>query len=399
MCCENIRKRRGLLIENFSIFFVVTFPILEAYSIFGIPITAIFSIIIIFLNLFYKRTLKVSIKKIYLPLLIYVLFTCLLSLNGLLVLNNYKNLVNALIMQFINIFAYLIAWENIEFNKMISFADIVAYICCLYVCFQFFMLITGREVPIGKIPFLSVNTTWIPEIWGFRFNSLFSEPSYFAIFLLPIFSAHLINFEWKKSIIFGTFILLSSSTLGIITMSIIIIEQVISGKIAIRKKVTILFGIICIILILNWILNNSLVLSNILNRTFDKAITIFDSQDNTNDIRKTGHLKYYNFLPVKEKILGVGISQLRNYYLEHGYDLSNYSNSFVLTLINSGIIGFFILVIYLIDLLKISLKNKSFVFFIILFLTLLGDSILIGYRFYWLCMFIYLFKPKEESEI
>ena len=98
-------------------------------------------------------------------------------------------------------------------------------------------------------------------------------------------------------------------------------------------------------------------------------------------------------------MFGVGISQLQNYFLEHGYNLSNYSNSFVLTIINSGIIGLIVLMIFLIYLLKISLKNKSLIFFIILFFTLLVDSILIGYRFYWLCMYIFLFKPKEENKI
>lgn len=399
MLNNNIIEEKRTLIKYYSIFFVVVFPILEAYSIFGISITFILSLLIIFLNFLYKKKNEINIKKIYVPLLLYVLFTCVLSMNGFLVLNNYKNLLNAVIMQLINVTAFLIAWENIEFDQMIAFADVIAYVCCLFVCVQFFMLITGKEVPLGKLPFLEVHTTWIPEIWGFRFNSFFSEPSYFAIFLLPVFAVHFLNFEWKKTVFFGIFILLSSSSLGIITMITIIITRTIAGNIRVKSKIKIILGIMCIVLAFYFVLSNSTVLNNILYRTFDKTISIFNNQNGVNDIRLIGHLKYFSLLPIKEKMFGVGISQLQNYFLEHGYNLSNYSNSFVLTIINSGIIGLIVLMIFLIYLLKISLKNKSLIFFIILFFTLLVDSILIGYRFYWLCMYIFLFKPKEENKI
>lgn len=393
---NNLKKVKNSFIESFSVFFVVIFPILEPYSILGISITSILSMFIILLNFLYEKRIKISMKKEYMPLLIYVLLTCSLSLNGLLVLNNYQNLLNALVMQIVNIFAFIIAWQNIKFDKMISFADIVAYICSLYACLQFFMLVTGREVPIGKIPFLTIHTTWVPEIWGFRFNSLFSEPSYFAIFLIPIFTVHFLKCEWKRTILFGIFILLSSSSLGIIAMITIILMQLFNRNLKFKIKIKLLLGIICFMIALNFILNNSAILSNMLNRTLDKIIQIFDNQNNTNDLRLFGYLKYYKVLPLKEKILGVGISQLQNYYLEHGYSLSNYSNSFVLTLINSGIIGFAMLVIYLINLFKISRRNRTEFFFIILFLTLMVDSILIGYRFYWLSMYIYLFRKKED---
>lgn len=390
------KKKKCLFIEKYSNIFLVTGPILTAYSFGGVSITFLMGIILVFLNFLYRKSMKLYIKTEYLPLIIYVLLTCLLSFNGLLVLDNTKNLVNAIIGQIINIMFFLIAWDNTELKSIIKYADAVGGICCIFAIIQLVMLLAGKEVPIGKIPFLKLETTWIPEIWGFRINSVFSEPSYFAIFLLPIFTYHLIKHEWKKTVFFGMFVLLSSSSLGIISMTVILLEQVTVANIGIKNKSKIILGIISIVIGLGIILNASTGLGKMLNRTIEKIEEVFYEPKGGNTMRLKGYIEFYELLPMKEKLFGVGISQLRNYYLEHGYDLSNYSNSFVLTLINSGAVGFIILIIYLISLLTRAFKNNAIPFFILMFLVLLTDSILIGYRFYWICMYIYLTKKEEN---
>ena len=192
------------------------------------------------------------------------------------------------------------------------------------------------------------------------------------------------------------FVLLSSSSLGIISMTVILLEQVTVANIGIKNKSKIILGIISIVIGLGIILNASTGLGKMLNRTIEKIEEVFYEPKGGNTMRLKGYIEFYELLPMKEKLFGVGISQLRNYYLEHGYDLSNYSNSFVLTLINSGAVGFIILIIYLISLLTRAFKNNAIPFFILMFLVLLTDSILIGYRFYWICMYIYLTKKEEN---
>ena len=90
------KKKKCLFIEKYSNIFLVTGPILTAYSFGGVSITFLMGIILVFLNFLYRKSMKLYIKTEYLPLIIYVLLTCLLSFNGLLVLDNTKNLVNVL---------------------------------------------------------------------------------------------------------------------------------------------------------------------------------------------------------------------------------------------------------------------------------------------------------------
>lgn len=397
----NLIKKENMIfelnIETYASFLVPVTFILAPYGIAGLSVTLFLNLVLVIWHFFNTKGLCFRSLPRYRPLMYYVAFTILLSINGLMVLVETNALINSMVIGLFSLVTYFIMWQNADFAKVVKYADIIGYICCAYVVYQFIMQVTGNAVPLGKLPFLEIQTGWIPEIWGFRFNSLFSEPSYFAVFLLPIFTIHFIQSNWKQALIFGVFIIMSSSSLGIIAMVCVISYYILVENLLGIKKIKLLFILIAAVVVAIVIILHTPSLENMITQTIRKIIDIFET-DGVEDIRLSGHLQYFNVLHVKEQLFGVGIAQLSNYFSQAGYVLPNYSNSFVFTLINSGIIGLIILLLYIVSLFVESLNNRSIVFFIILILVMAVDPILMGYRFYWLVYFVYERSTKVGNE-
>ena len=168
----------------------------------------------------------------------------------------------------------------------------------------------------------------------------------------------------------------------------IIILNFFTNREGIRLKLKYFIILFFSTIILYFIFTQIDFLNSMIDRTLDKIIAIVNTSF-YEESRLSGHLKYYSVLPLKEKILGVGFAQLQNYFQQIGIALSNYSNALVLSLIDTGLIGFLAFITYLGFLLKESLNRGTLLFFVILVLTICTDSILLGYRFYWLTYFVY----------
>lgn len=376
------------IIKKSASFFIAVTPLCAPYNLAWIPVTVIIAVSVLAFYYLSNGKIHFSFEKRMVPLILYVATVILLSINGLLILHNVSNLCNSIIMIAFDVFIYLSIWRLADFRFTIKIANYVGYICCVYVIYQMLMLILGRDVPLGTLPFFTLTTSWVPDIWGFRFNSLFSEPSYFAIYLMPLFTYHFTNFHWNKAFLFGLFLILSSSSLGIISCVMIIILNFFTNREGIRLKLKYFIILFFSTIILYFIFTQIDFLNSMIDRTLDKIIAIVNTSF-YEESRLSGHLKYYSVLPLKEKILGVGFAQLQNYFQQIGIALSNYSNALVLSLIDTGLIGFLAFITYLGFLLKESLNRGTLLFFVILVLTICTDSILLGYRFYWLTYFVY----------
>lgn len=392
--CSNIKnmtKWAGILIASF--------PILAPYQFLGISVNWILGGIYVICHLLIYAVFPIT--KSTKPLMLYTAISMFLSLNGLLILRDPSNLINAEIAMAIDLIVYVLLWYYSDIDSTMKYADIFGYICCGYAVVQMLATISGGSVSLGQLPFLGVSSGWVTEVWGFRFNSLFSEPSYFAIYLLPLFVYHFLKNDWLKVVLFASFIVLSSSSLGIISMAMVLVLRFFSSSFSTKNKFKFLLIVVVVIVLASILMNNVPMVGSFISRTFDKMDEIFSSSSNggfMDDVRLGGYLNLFDELPLKEQIFGVGNAQLQNYFAEHGIHVYNYSNSFVLSLLNFGLLGFNVFVIFVGSLFFVSRKEKTFLFWLVLILTFAVDSLLFSYRYYWLVYFV-LFSNKRLEKL
>ena len=396
---ETILLKKHLSMTVYAGILIAVYPILAPYKLFGISLNWLLGIIFFIIHILKNKNYPfISSVK---PLALYTVLSMVLSMNGLLVLQNPINLINTEIAMAINLILYMLLWFYSDIDVTMKYANMFGYICCGYALVQIIATISGSTVPLGQFPIFEVSTGWVSEIWGFRFNSIFSEPSYFAIYLLPLFVYNLVKSNWLKAVIFASFIVLSSSSLGIISLIIVLLLRFISSDFSLKNKIQFIVILFGVVLLANLIIEKVPDVEVFIGRSYIKIKEIFDSSLNggfMKDMRLGGYLDLYGELPIKEQLFGVGNSQMQNYFSEQGVLIFNYSNSFVLSLINLGLLGFVVFVIFLAKLLCVSRKEKTFLFWLILIITFSVDSLLFSYRYYWLVYFV-LFSNKRMEKI
>ena len=376
---------------------IAVYPILAPYSLLGISVNWILGVLFIICHLFKRACFPIMSSTR--PLILYTVVSMLLSLNGLLILRNQSNLINAEIAMAVDLAIYLMLWYYSDIDITMKYANILGCICCGYAAIQIIVTISGGTAPLGQLPIFEVSSGWVSESWGFRFNSLFSEPSYFAIYLLPLFIYNFMKNNWLKVILFVSFIILSSSSLGIISLGVVLILRFFSSDFPAKDKFKFLMIILAAIIFANMLMNKVPTIQVFVNRSYDKISEIFRDSSNggfMEDVRLGGYLNLFNKLPVKEQIFGVGNAQLQNYFAEHGIYIYNYSNSFVLSVLNFGLLGFVTFIIFLGNLFFISCKRKTVLFWLVLIITFSVDSLLFSYRYYWLVYFVLFANKRME---
>lgn len=387
---SNMTKLAGVLIA--------AFPILAPYKFLGISVNWLLGGVCVICHLLKRATLPITISTK--PLILYTAVSMILSLNGLLILRNPSNLINAEIAMAVDLLIYILLWYYSDIDVTMKYADIFGYICCGYAVVQMIATISGGIVPLGQLPFLEISSGWVPEVWGFRFNSLFSEPSYFSIYLLPLFVYHFLKNTWSKAIIFASFIVLSSSSLGIISVVVVLTLRFFSSSFAKKNKFKFLMIFVMVIVFFGILMNYIPIMKTFISRSYDKIAEIFNSSSDDGfmeDVRLGGYLNLFDELHIKEQVFGVGNAQLQNYFAEQGVRVYNYSNSFVLSLLNFGLLGFSVFVIFIGNLFFSSRKEKTFLFWLVLVITLAVDSLLFSYRYYWLVYFVLFSNKRLEN--
>ncbi|KOS62732.1 hypothetical protein FJQ98_06525 [Lysinibacillus agricola] len=256
-----------------------------------------------------------------------------------------------------------------------------------------FLLYQVVWISAGKIPFdgqlfsnLASGYEWATSVTYRRPNVLFSEPSYFAIFLLPILGLYLNNGKIIASLICLICLFVSTSSLGILGGVLIFTFYIIKNKkykLAFQISTFTILGGILLAFLLDWqwiFTDNMRKISNI---------------NDESGMRLVGYIDYFFELPFPNQLIGVGFHQLANYF--RGYDLYNYSNSFVLLLINHGIIGLLLFIVAMVFLFFKSNGKGQLLIFLFLIIAAV-DGIIYGGNFFYVLTFIMLnFHKKEGS--
>ena len=376
---------------------IATCPILSLYSIRHISVSFI---LMLFCYIFFIRKRLIALTSKYTKAIwAFALEIALISLNGLLLNYIGDSLILAIIMLLVGVVVYLPVMH--ESDKLITYYCFVAvaYICCIVAFYQFFATITGATYFSGRFEFLELDSSvvdWMPGSFGFRFNSLFSEPSYFAIYMLPIFAFSLKNNHYINSIFFGIGIILSSSSMGILCLPALVMYELVFKKGMLKRdyKSIIIIGVLVLIVVNIFQKNENII--GVLHRSTNKIERI----NSDGDSRLFGGIELYSELPSKESLFGVGLAQMANYFEMHGKSIPNYANTPVTILINCGAVGFLCLLIFYFRVFSISLKNNNLSFFFLLVAISCADPLIYNQRFYHLIYFIYFMignLPKIEK--
>jgi O-antigen ligase len=115
-------------------------------------------------------------------------------------------------------------------------------------------------------------------------------------------------------------------------------------------------------------------------------------------MRLGGQLYLFDYLPPVNKFIGVGINQLQNYFIYKSQSVHNYSNSFIIVLINTGILGLIIYVLFLVFVGIRAIDNKTTDYFIIFVLIAVVDYFIFNPFFYYVLTFIFLNNRSLERK-
>jgi hypothetical protein len=378
-------------IDNFVSFVLAILPIFTPYaSIQSIPFNV--SLIIICCIVLLLNNAKIQLKRV--KSIWFLWFShAALSIMATLVTHYNMSLINSLAVGTISALGIGYMWSNSSFNNFIVHANRIGIFASLFLFIQAISLSFGMNPPSGRIPWLSLldYSSFLETTWGFRLNSIFQEPSYFAIYILPLFVYNLKARKGVKSLIFFLAIILSTSSLGIISAFFIIVLFAWNEKINVFYIISLVGSVILVHLLLT---NFSEFYSVSLYRSFDKMSNIFMDSE----IRLNGQVYLFEYLPTINKFIGVGINQLQNYFMFKFNGVANYSNSFIVTLVNTGLIGILIYFSFILYIWKKVIRKGMFDYVVIFILIASVDYFIYNYFFYYILTYIFINNNFLEGD-
>lgn len=290
---------------------------------------------------------------------------------------------------------------------------VIAFVCIIFFLFQEYSYYTLGMRPSGIISFLPLNIDYINEISSYiqtransdRSSSFFSEPSYFAQFLLPllILELFIINKRTKINIvsiflILVTLLLLQSGG-GIIGLSLVIMGYVATVIRRNLHKFLILIPLISI--------TAAFFILNIVNSKYNFQILNRGSELSGEIAYSSGFVRvyrgYYVFkeYPLIQKIFGINNPESLNPYINKSEVSSffyregdQYFNTIQLHLLFLGFTG---LCIFFLIIRKLYIKNSLSGKMIILLYCLLSFMEYIYLNNVMTLYFILAYSLKEEE--
>lgn len=396
-----INEEKNTATKWFAII-VAIFPILSPYALFGVSS----SLLLVFgmLCIYFLKYKCVYLHKATGLMLIYM-FT-ISVVNGLFTINHSLNVVLSIKVSSI-FFIYLLffsnAWNTIcDSQEFFSIAVTIGKICALLAILQFVAVSLGyTNFYSGRLPLaLEKYSTFAPLVdpvtGALRVHSFFEEPSYLAIYELPVF-AYLFRKEdylWSAVVAFSC--IASGSVLGIVGILIIVIVLFFGSTISINQKVRIILITVILLILIIVIIYKSPSIQNLFSYYMRRYLNIgrdFLREDSSVSQRIVGNLPLFTEYNLYNRMFGVGINQYPVYF-----GLSkDYSNDFVSTLLNFGYFGILALILWIGSLIK-ECNKQSAVYLAIVLLVLSIDHTWFSDNFFYLLSWL-IFSGKRKGYI
>ncbi|MBC8578956.1 hypothetical protein [Zhenhengia yiwuensis] len=383
-------------------------PILDPYilSSFGsteIRLMDIFVICCAGLILLKERKVKVNFALLYMTIGIFII-----NLMSFLMYSPNRDFLvtlKVIAVWIVYILLLSILWQTYDKQKFINYTMKIAIIASVFLIVQFICLNLGfGQIWNGRIPFLELskydNWSKMIDVTGvIRVHSFFQEPSYVAIYLLPVIAYCFKRGKYFYSCIMILAVLLSTSSVGVMGLMLVIAYYIVTlpkQHIPVRRKKSFMMYIIFSILLLIIIYFYSEDIREIINYSIEKVSLIFkdlkDERMGSAKIRILGNINHFYKYPLWYKFFGVGINQYPSYL----GGVIPYSSTVVTFILNYGIIGLIVLVSYFfINLKKLSGYNKIFCLIFVMYCSV--DLFWFHWYFFYTLTWMNSFEHKKEK--
>ncbi|UOO37044.1 hypothetical protein IZU99_07140 [Oscillospiraceae bacterium CM] len=375
--------------ELFKYGVLALMPILGAYK--GILVFNLGTVLLLFVlvvDVLVKRgrvLLNLKLLLVIVTLAVLNIVTGLLHMRTLPLTGVMNNSLDMLVTAILC--AYFIHSEIVDRDVFYRFLQVVALACAAFLCVQYFLytrgiILTGLVVPAIEPSLLEAYPS-IAITYG-RPNSVFLEPAYFAIYVLPVYALSLNRKKYLTAIFLLVTLYLSTSTTGVaaaIVISLIFIVR--------KKEIPIIVKWVLFLIGLAVLVMNVSAFADV--KVFEK-LRFSNLKDN---IRVFGSLQYFRYFGVKEILFGAGLNQLAGYVKSVSTEIiGNGTNALFFSFFSFGVVGGLLWNTYLASLFKVS-RNK--VLFLVLILIYLTDQILFNRHLFYLLLLLFVFADRETD--
>lgn len=347
-----------MILKKLAYLSFVAYPILAQYYLFTGMAVGEFILIILLLLMFLSYNKVILIQKS-----LWIFGSFIIAHGTVILLIKPDYLTDAdLIWKFnlrltMAIFIITISSSIFDAKILYKYLRLIGILVCVVLYLQFFSYyLTGKIFWTGEIPFLNYESSSYGSsmrLIEMRFNSIFSEPASFSSFMLPITFYSILFKKYGYAIFFTIAIVISTSSLGIISVLIIWGYFLVISGYSVKHKGKIFLSLLVITLVLFSI--------GIFQKSLDFAINKISTINLYENPRLLKGFYTYSILSWPAKTFGVGFSNAYNYLQFHGIGIKygyyggillEYMNMVAKVLVYFGIIGCILCLMFMIDLLK-----------------------------------------------
>lgn len=381
-------------------------PILDPYVFihFGSSEVMLMDILILFcvvVMVLRRKTKLPIVSRQLLLLLIFLSFLTLISFMG-------ANHDRSLGLAFKNIIIWCsyvvlvgVTWNGVDRNRFIFYVNTIVLCAIVLIIVQFLAGNFGVSFWDGKLPGLQLGkydgwAGFVDKNTGdIRPNGFYQEPSYFSLYSLPLLMYLVSKKKYINAILLTTVFLITTSIVGILgsvfVWAIAFIDNL-KKKGSFVKSLITLISIIVVMGIVITILYSKV---EFIHTSFDyvlKRLTNFNtdlsgSRMSSTKYRIYGQIAFFDSYSFFYKLVGAGAAQFAQFF-----GLTNsYSNIWVTTILDYGIIGVVSLCIFLITIIYKSHDRNVWKYVIIIAIVFACDRVWFNWYFFYLFTWIFIF--------
>lgn len=271
-------------------------------------------------------------------------------------------------------------WKKPCRDDFFYWFELIAIFASIIVILQFICGYIGIHMWDGKIPGLALGkydgwSGYIDVNTGdIRPNGIFQEASYLGIYVSIAYAQAFKEEKLKRMLLYAIAMLMTTSVVAIITLATItFLTLIMKNKLSLSsrttRKIFVLIGIFLLMLIIASNLNAAIgdSISYVLKRFTNFNSDLNGARMSSTKYRIIGHVDLFNQYSILQKLFGVGIAQYSQVF-----NVSAYSNVWVTTLLNCGIIGVGYLALCVFNLKK-RIKKENIIYLVVLILVLSSD--------------------------
>lgn len=389
--------------SKLNAFLIAILPILGPYSITtgGVGIVDIILIMVIMVSAIRNRYFTVNKSLIFL-----LLFLGAISMVALVGTNSARLSFSLSLKVYIMFMIYTLGFGILCYNTdkeyLISVVQKIGILCAILAILQFVFVSAGfDEFYSGRLPLpLNQYSAFgsLRDITGaVRVHSFFEEPSYLAIYELPIIIYSLQRKEYKAVVILSVGCALSGTMLGIAGLLVVFIGTLLLGNTTSNQKIGIIALAIMAIMTVVILYEKNASVHSMINYYLYRYNNIsidFGRDSSSVSQRIVGNLPLYSNYNMFNQLFGVGVNQYPVFF-----GLTNsYSNVVVSTLLNYGALGLIGLFAFMTKLF-INVERED-VMHVVLFLVIMCvDLVWFNEYFFYLLAWIIAFETNRNALI